>query len=174
MFSFSLHSFLKVLLFVCIISFTSCGYKPSINYAKNEIQGNIFVDFIIDLKDPRNSVLIKDDMNEILIHNFGTKLVFNKKEAQTILNIRMKSISMEELQYDKYGFNKLYKAKVTIAVMYKNQNKVKSFDVHGDYDFAIDTNSTITDTKRFEAIKNASSKALLEIISKIAIESFRK
>ncbi len=174
MFNFRLYSFLKILLFLCILTFASCGYKPSINYAKNEIQGNVFVDFIIDLKDPRNSVLIKDAMNEILIHNFGTKLVFDKKEAQTILNVRMKSISMEELQYDKYGFNKLYKAKVTIAVMYQNRKKIKSFDVHGDYDFAIDTNSTITDTKRFEAIKNASSKALLELISKIAVESLKK
>ena len=174
MFNFSLHSFLKIFFFAFILLFTACGYKPSINYAKNEIQGNVFVDFSIDLQDPRNSVLIKDAMNEILIHNFGTKLVFDKKEAQTILNIRMKSISMEELQYDEYGFNKLYKAKVVISVMYKNQKKIRSFDVRGDYDFAIDTNSTITDTKRFEAIKNASSKALLEMISKIAVESFKK
>ena len=63
-------------------------------------------------------------------------------------------LGFSTLQYDKDGYNKLYKANVVIAVKYfdKSTSKTKSFTVDGEYDFAVDIGSSINDTQRFEAI----------------------
>ncbi|PLY08833.1 MAG: hypothetical protein C0625_01320 [Arcobacter sp.] len=160
--------------FFLVFFITACGYKPSSQYAKEQLKGKIFVNLIIDLQDPRNAVLIKDAMNEIIIHRLDSKIVYDKSIADTIMDIKLNSVTMTVLQDDASGYNKLYKAVVSIYVKYTNKKKSDSFDVTGDYDFSIDDGTTITDTKRFEAIKNAATKALEEVISKIAVSSFKK
>lgn len=165
----------QFLLFLLIVtlSFNACGYKPSVTYAKKELLGNVFVNLFVDLQDPRNAVIIKDSVNELLIQKLGSKLVFDKKNAQTILNLRIDSVSMTTLQYDKDGHNKLYKAIVSILVGYENQDKKKAFNILGEENFSVDDGSVISDAKRFEAIKSASSNALDELISKIAVYSYK-
>ena len=169
---------LKQIVFsLCILFFiTACGYKPSSTYAKTQLSGKIFVNLIIDLEDPRNAVLIKDAMNELIVHRLDSKIVDKRELADTIVDLKLNSVSMQELQYDELGYNKLYKAVVSISVNYMNKktNKKEAFSLSGDYDFSIDNNTTITDTKRFEAIRNAASKALEELISKLAVVSFKK
>ena len=167
---------LSQLLLSCflVLFITACGYKPSSYYAKEELKGKIFVNLLIDLEDPRNAALIKDAMNEIIVHRLDSKIVYDRALADTIMDVQLKSVSMTVLQDDENGYNKLYKATANIYVKYKNKKGSNSFNVSGDYDFSIDDDSSITDTKRFEAIKNASSEALEEVISKIAINSFKK
>lgn len=157
-----------------IFVLTSCGYKPSSHYAKEQLSGKIFVDLIVDLKDPRNAVLIKDAMNELIVHRLDSEIVYDRSLADTIMKVKLNSVSMKVLQDDADGYNKLYKAVVSILVNYDNKKEKKSFNVSGDYDFSIDDGTSITDTKRFEAIKNAASKALEEVISKLAVNSFKK
>lgn len=163
-----------VLLLIVPFLFIACGYKPSSYYAKQQLKGSIFVNLIINLQDPRNAVIIKDAMHEIIVHRLDSNIVFDRKLADTILDLKLASVKMQELQYDESGYNKLYRAIVKIEVKYKKENETKSFDVSGDYEFSIGDGSTITDTKRFEAIKNAASKALEEVISKLAVQSFSK
>ena len=167
---------LSQLLFLFLLMFviTACGYKPSSHYAKEQLQGKIFVNLIIDLQDPRNAVLIKDAMNEIIVHRLDSEIVYDRRLADTVMDVQLKSVSMTILQDDEDGYNKLYKATTNIYVKYTNKKETKSFNVSGDYDFSIDDGTSITDTKRFEAIKNASSEALEEVISKIAVNSFKK
>ncbi len=165
---------LLVLAFFVAILFSGCGYKPSSYYAKEQISGNVFVDLYVDLKDPKNAVLIKDAMNEILVHRLNAKLVDNKNEADTIMKLRLSSVSLSESSYDDEGYTKLYKANVSILVSYENEKVKNAFTVSGTHDFSLDNSATITDTKRFEAIKIAASKALEEVISKIAVHSFKK
>lgn len=159
---------------VLVLLFTACGYKPSSQYAKEQLKGKIFVNLIINLKDPRNAVLIKDAMNELIVHRLDSRIVYDRSLADTIVDVKLNSIDMQELQYDKQGYNKLYKAVVGIFVKYRNKKEENSFIVSGDYDFSIDNGTTITDTKRFEAINNAANKALEEVISRLAIISFKK
>ncbi len=159
---------------ILILLFTACGYKTSSQYAKEQLQGKIFVNLIINLEDPRNAVLIKDAMNELIVHRLDARIVYDRALADTIVDIKLNSIDMQKLQYDKQGYNKLYKAVVSILIKYNNKIEEKSFLVSGTYDFSIDNGTTITDTKRFEAIKNAAKKALEEVISKLAIISFKK
>lgn len=165
----------KAVVFVLLmVTFAGCGYKPSAHYAKERIKGNVFVDLEVSIEDPKNSVLIKDSMSEILVSRLGAKLVYNKDIADTILNLKLNGVSLQVLQYDALGYEKLYRATVSIGVEYITEEKKGNIRVSGTYDFAIDGVNQISEAKRFEAIKNASSKALEEIISRLAIESFKK
>jgi len=177
----SMNVFRKVLFVLFTFTLTAviltgCGYKPSSHYAKKELSGKVFVKLFIDLKDPRNAVLIKDSINQLIVQKLESKLVYDEALADTVMSVKINSVSMKELQYDEAGYNKLYRATVSVGVSYvrKADNKRASFSVSGENDFSIDDGTTITDTKRFEAIKNASDDALNEVLSQIAVQSFRK
>lgn len=157
-----------------IVLFIGCGYKPSSHYAKERIQGKVFVDMYVSLEDPKNAVIIKDSMSEILVSRFGAELVHDKALADTIVFLRLQSVSMQTLQYDNVGYEKLYRANVSINVQYAGVKGEGNFNVTGKYDFSVDGDNEISEAKRFEAIRNASSKALEEVISKVAVDSFRK
>lgn len=165
-------------LFTFTISFSilGCGYKPSSYYAKEELSGNVFVNVLVDLEDPKNTVLVKDSINQILIQKLDSNLVTNEALADVVINLSVNSVKMQTLQYDRSGYNKLYKAVIRIKVSYykKSENKRKSFDLEGEYDFSIDNGTTISDSQRFEAIKAASDKALEEFISNVAVLSHKK
>ncbi len=160
----------------CFFTLSGCGYKPTTHYAKKELAGKVFVKLFIDLKDPQNSVLIKDAMNQLLAHKLDSKLVYDEAMADTIMNIKINSVRMTELQYDADGYNNLYRANVSINVRYtkKAENISRNFTVTGENDFSLGSSTTITDTKRYEAIKSASDDALDEVLSRIAIQSFKK
>ena len=66
-------------------------------------------------------------------------------------------------------------ANAAIAVKYfdKSTSKTKSFTVDGEYDFAVDIGSSINDTQRFEAISKASDMAVTDILSRVAVSSFK-
>ena len=95
-----MNIFKKVLfvLFTFIISFSffGCSYKPSSQYAKEEIQGNVFVKVTIDLEDPQNSVLIKDSINKLLIQKLDVDIVSSESLADTIMYIDVNRVSMHE------------------------------------------------------------------------------
>lgn len=159
---------------LAVLFLVGCGYKPSSHYAKERIKGKVFVDMYVSLEDPKNSVIIKDSMSEILVSRFGATLVHDKELADTLVFLRLGSVSMSTLQYDEIGYEKLYRANVTINVKYDGPEGKGNFNVTGRYDFSVDGDNEISEAKRFEAIRNASSKALEEVISKVAIDSFRK
>jgi len=159
--------FLSSLLIVFI--FVGCGYKPSVKYTRKVLGERIHVNVSISRKDPKNSVLIKDAVNEAVIGRFGASLS-DEKSADTNLYVTIGSTSFTPTAYDADGYVISYKAKVTLKTKYTTKTgKTKSFTTIGEYDFPIEANSVISDTKRFEAIKYASMDAINEIISKIAI-----
>lgn len=162
------------LLVIALLMLVGCGYKPTSHYAKERIKGKVYVDMFVSLEDPKNSVIIKDAMSEILVSRFGATLVHDKELADTVVYLKLGRVSMSTLQYDSTGFEKLYRANVTINVKYDGPNGKGDFNVAGKYDFSIDGANEISEAKRFEAIKNASSKALEEVVSKVAVDSFRK
>ncbi|NQY52491.1 MAG: hypothetical protein HRT42_02855 [Campylobacteraceae bacterium] len=170
----SINLFKKVFLILFVSLFLSCSYKPSVYYAKKEFSNNIYVDLDINLEDPKNSVLIKDAMNKLIISRLDSKLVKRKIEADKVVYIKLSKVSISEIQYDEKGFTKLYRASVNILVKVISLKEVKSFNVSGIYDFSLDDKSIINDSKRFDAIKNASNKALEQVLSKLSILSFKK
>ncbi len=163
-----------VLSTVILFLFTACGYKPSSTYVKKEINGKVFVDLNVNIEDPKNSVLIKDAMTELLVHRLDSKLTNKKELADTIILVKRNSVGLSTLQYDADGYIKLYKATANINVNYSNSEGKNSFNVSGTHDFSIEDGGTISDTKRYEAIKTAANKALDEVLSKVAILSFKQ
>ena len=169
----------KVLLTIFSVSlaflFVPCGYKPSTYYAKKEMEGNVYVKLDVSLVDPRNSVLVKDAVTKILIQKLDSNLVDKEKDADVVMNLGISSVDLSALQYDARGYNKLYKAQVFIRVdYYRKENGIKkSFTVDGEYDFAVDIGGTITDANRYDAITKASDQAVSEVVSRIAVQSFK-
>ena len=92
-----------------LILLTGCGYKPSSYYAKKEISGKVYVDLHVNLEDPKNSVLIKNALNELLINKLESELVYKKELADTIMNITLNSVNFTELSYGEDGYIQLYK-----------------------------------------------------------------
>ncbi len=159
-------------LFLTLISFIfiSCGYKPTMYYSKDILGDKIFVEVQTSLEDPENTVLIRDAINEAVIMKFRSRIVA-KKDARSILSMKLKRVSFLPIQYDKNGYVIAYKTYVDLLTKYRDKNgQGGEILSRGDYDFAIESNSVISDTKRFEAIKNASYKAVDEFISKLSIK----
>ena len=116
---------------------------------------------------------MKAAINEAIVSRFKGKLV-KKERADTILYVKLGSVSFSPLQYDKNGYVVYYRTKVTLFVKYTNKTENRSFNVTGTYDFPIEPNAVISDSKRFEAIRESSKKALDQFISKIAITGYLK
>ncbi len=145
-----------------------CGYKPTSLFANKILGDRIYAEVEISIKDPQNSILIKDAINEAILNKFKSS-ISSKEHATSKLFVKLNSISFVPIQYDKNGYVLSYKTYVSLKTTYYNRGGNKQIiTTRGDYDFPIRSNSVISDTKRFEAIKFASLKAIDEFISKIS------
>jgi len=173
---------------IVVVTFSGCGYKPTSYYAKNEINGKVYVKLNVNMNNADNSVLIKDAVNEMVVQQFKSSLTGDKSRANTLIDVSLSSVSFTTLQSDNQGYAKLYRTTVSIGLKYHNidTNKTKSLSVSGSYDYSVDIDiydinntlirkgdSVITDAKKDESIKIAAQKVLTEIFSIIAVESFR-
>lgn len=148
----------------------SCGYKPVSVASKAAIGKKVYVDISISANDPQNSVLIKDAVLEAVVSRFG-KYLSGKKEADTLIKAKIKSVGFEPLLYDRNGYVISYRTKVILQMdtNFKTFNS-KRYNANGKYDFLIQPNSIVSDKKRFEAIKNSSLDALDEYIAFMSIK----
>ncbi|RUM64213.1 MAG: hypothetical protein DSZ05_07725 [Sulfurospirillum sp.] len=162
-----------LLLLPLILFFVSCGYKPTMIYSKEVLGENIYVEVKTSLKDPENTVLIRDALNEAVITRFRSRIV-PRQNASSQLVMSLKRVSFLPIQYDKNGYVIAYKTYVDLLTRYKDKAGHSGvITSRGDYDFAIESNSVISDTKRFEAIKHASYKAIEEFISKLSVKGIK-
>lgn len=154
--------------------FTGCGYKPTATYASKAISGKTYVNVNIDIDNAANSVLLKDAIIELLIGKFGVQITTNKNDATSFIEAKLKSVSQTLIQTDTQGFAKVYRENVTVEITYYQKNKQhKTFTLSNYYDFTVDNDSSVTQTKKDEAVKIAISKALVNIFSKIAVDTFK-
>ena len=159
---------------VCLISlvllFSACGYKPTSVYTKKVLGERIYVKVETSLEDPENSVLIRDAVNEAVVYKFNAKIA-SPGSASSKLFVKLEYVNFQPIEYDSNGYVIAYKTNVALRVGYHDKlNKLKSLKTQGDYDFNIESNSVISDTKRFNAIKEASQKAIDAFISRISVE----
>jgi hypothetical protein len=156
------------------LSYNSCGYKPTSVYVRDTLKGKVYITVDIDMNNARNSVLIKDALIDLLIGRFNLLITPNKQEANSFVKGKIISIKHKELQADTSGFAKVYRETIKIQISYnKRDSKVRTFTLSSYYDFTVDTDSTVTESKKDEAISIAISKALKNIFSKIAIKSYK-
>ncbi len=163
----------RVWLVCLVLLLSACGYKPTSVYTKKVLGNAIYVKVETSLEDPENSVLIRDALNEAVIYKFHAKIA-DKNDASSKLFVTLEHVNFQPIEYDNNGYVIAYKTNVTLLTSYHDKkNKSKSVKTYGDFDFNIASNSVISDTKRFNAIKEASQKAIDAFISRIAVEGIK-
>ncbi len=158
---------------ILLLTMSACGYKPSSFYTSKVIRDKIYVKVVTSLQDPENSVIIRDAINEALIYKLHAKIVPESAQYAK-LHVELAAVNFQPIEYDNNGYVIAYKTNVTLkTTYYDREGKKRLIKTYGDYDFNIESNSVISDTKRFNAIKEASQKALDAFISRLAIEGVR-
>ena len=153
--------------------FVACGYLPTSKVASNVFSDKIYVYVSISQQDARNSIYIVDTVRELIINKLD-KSPANKDEADESLYVNMQSLSFIPIIYDENGYVIAYKTRITLGfeLHFKDGHKEK-ITTSGDYDFAISPNSVISDSARFDAIRNASSEAFDEFVSIISMRGLK-
>lgn len=150
-----------------LIEFFGCaGYQPVATLNKKVFNDEIYARVIVDKENPNNSVLIQNAINEIIVNKFDATIQNSKNDIKTNMIIRTKNINFDPISYDENGYIVSYKNIVTLEILYNGTTYTNT----GIYTFSIESQSTITQAKRFEAIQEASSKALDSFISDIIIK----
>lgn len=167
-------SMLLTAIFMLVMLFVSgCGYKPSSLYAREVLGESVYADVEVYLRDPENTVLIRDALNVAIASRFKGRIVNSASEAESVLNVKVKSVQFTPLQYDKNGYVITYRTRLFLTIGQTRGGVFRVYDTEGIYDFNIEPNSVISDTKRFEAIKFASIRALDRFVSQLGIEGLR-
>lgn len=151
-----------------------CGYRPITHYTKEVLGERIYVDMAVSLRDPENTVLIKDALSDAVMTRFRGRLA-SKDGAESTIKVVLGSVVFSSLADTKDGFTSFYRASVSLGFTYEDKNgKTHSFSTSGRHDFSVDDSSILTDSKRFEAIRIASIQAIDQFISHITMEGAKR
>jgi hypothetical protein len=161
----------QIFLTLLIFFFIGCGYKPASLYTKEFFSEPIYTEVEISLAEPENSVYIKDAVNEAVVVRFKGQ-VTKDSNANSKLFVTIEDIDFRAIEYDKDGYITRYSIKVVLDMDYRASKKFK-FKTDGFYEFKVEPASIVTDIKRYEAIKEASSRAIDMFITKILILGYR-
>ncbi len=147
-----------------------CGYKPISQLSRESLGEHIYVDIVIDLRDPENSVLIKDALLQAILARLHGNLASSKESADSSVRVSLDSVSFSSLADNKKGFTLFYRARVVLQFSYEDKKgQMHQFSAQGKHDFSIEDSSILSDSKRFEAIKRASIQAIDAFISHVAL-----
>ena len=173
---------MRFFVFLLAVFFAGCSYRPISNITKDIMDDSVYVDVVISKEDPKNSVWIKDSVKEGVLSRLSKNLS-EDKNANTSILVSIKSISLQPLLYDDYGYTSSYKIVLVLEFDTKFKNKgSQKIITSGDYDFAVSqkvknaryTDSILSDTQRFNAIKEASKEAFDEYVAIIAMRGYKE
>ncbi|MDF1881730.1 hypothetical protein JHD50_10535 [Sulfurimonas sp. MAG313] len=156
-------------IFLVFIFITGCGYLPASKQARKVVGASLYVEVVVPLDDPENAVIIKDATRQAVVTRFHSALVSASK-AKTTLLVKLSNISFVPLQYDKNGYIAVYRAIISLNITRKRGNSKKIYRSKGIFDFTIEPNAVITDNQRFNAITQASLKALDSFVAQVGAE----
>ncbi len=159
-------------LLLVLFLWQGCGYKPAKRYVRTILGSKVYTEVVVDLRDPQNSVLIKDALNQAILRRFGQNLV-PRSRADTVVRVEMKHLYFTPLEYDADGYVIYYRTKVILDFTLHSQKGIRHIQTSGLYDFPIEPNSVITDAMRYIAIKEAANKALDRFISQLSFQGAR-
>lgn len=163
----------RFFLTLSLIFILGCGYKPASTYTKEFFDDEIFTKIKLLLSEPENSIVIKDAVNEAIAIRFQGKVTKNP-EAKSRLFVEVDKIDFREIEYDKNGYITRYSIKVVLNIDYQSMNRNFKFKTEGFYEFKVEPASILTDFKRYEAIKEASLRAIDMFITKVLIAGYKK
>ncbi len=155
---------MRTIIYILIFTFIGCGYKPSANFIDKTLGKKVYTNVVVSLADPQNSVLIKDAIYKALYSRLDTT-VTDKDRADSIIEVKYKSIKFKPLQYDKHGYVIYYQADTTLDFTYIKDKKIVKKTITGRYSFPIRPSAIISTSLRFEAIKNGSNRAIEQFIA---------
>jgi hypothetical protein len=126
----------------------------------------------INIKNPTDAIFLKDALNEAVIAVFNAKI--DNINYDSKIELKVNSISISAIDYDKNGYPILYrtKASITASIIDTNHNLHK-YSAVGSYDFSIDSNAVLSDDIKHNSIKEAFLKALQMIEFNIAQEGIK-
>ena len=157
------------LLFILLIIFLSCGYKPSAQYAKKLVGEKVYTEVDVSLSDPENAVLTKDALNMALQTRLKRR-VSKSKNADSSIFVLYKDIRFIPLQYDRNGYVVFYQAHITLDFTFKKEKIVEKRKIVGRFEFPIRPSAIISNDLRLKAIEKGSLKALDEFISYLSVK----
>lgn len=158
-----------------------CGYKPISKVANNIMGDGVYIEVFIDKSEPKNSVFIKDAVKEGIVSRLGKRLS-DKDSANISISVVTKSLTYQATIYDEYGYISSYRAILNLEFKTKfKDGTIENIQSTGEYDFSIArrakstryADSVISETEKFEAIKEASKEAFDEFISKLAVKGYK-
>ncbi|OUT09614.1 penicillin-binding protein [Campylobacter concisus] len=165
-----------IAIFIC-----GCGYKPVSKITHDLVGDKIYVDVIISKEEPKNSVWIKDAVKEGMVARLNKNLS-SKESADTSIIISVKDLNYEAIIYDEFGYITSYKAHLNLNYKTKfKDGSVVDIPATGEYDFSVArrqkdvrfADSVLSDTQKYEAIKEASKEAFDEYIASLAVKGYR-
>ncbi|MGP1484588.1 MAG: LPS assembly lipoprotein LptE [Campylobacter sp.] len=172
---------MRIFTFLLVFFLSGCGYKPTSHLTRDIINDDVYVDVVIDKVDPKNSVWIKDSVKDGVVSRLSKKLRSDKNSNSHII-VSIKSITLLPLLYDEYGYASSYKA----VLMLEFDTKFKDLTIQkiitsGEYDFAVSqkvknvryADSVLSDSQRYNAIREASKEAFNEYIAVLAMKGFK-
>lgn len=162
--------FLFLVICVCLVG---CGYQPIAHQANKALGGKVFVEVKISLRDPQNSVELKDAISRSIFERLHGRVV-DKQEADSVVEVELQNVLFHSLAENKTGFATFYRCEVNVRFKYTNRytQSTRIFTKKGYYNFSLGESSNITDSVRIEAINEAVIQALDGFISQVGIETF--
>lgn len=166
---------MKILRYTCFVVLlfwlNACGYQPIAHKAKEAVGDKVFVVVKINLRDPQNSVVLKDEVSKAIFERLHTN-VSSKEEATSAIEVQLQNISFSSLAENRTGFATFYRCIVDVEFKYTNTStqKTRIFSKRGYHNFALNDTSIITDSVRLEAINKAVLQAIDGFISQVGID----
>ncbi|MDR1976429.1 MAG: LPS assembly lipoprotein LptE [Campylobacteraceae bacterium] len=163
-----------ITLIILSVFIVGCGYKPSAQLARSVIGDSVYVYVAMSRTDPQNTVLIKDAVQTAFVDKFSSKMV-ERAVADTVLNVSLASVDFRPLVYDTNGYVISYRTIARLKIDYSlGSGERGSVTTNGQYDFPIEADSIISDTRRFEAIRYACADAIDEFTAIVAIKGLQR
>ncbi|WP_104721128.1 hypothetical protein [Helicobacter mesocricetorum] len=161
----------KYSLLIFMLVLMGCGYTPIAHHTKEAFGDRVFVEVKIDVRDPKNSVTLKDEVSKAIFKKLHTP-IGDKEDSIAVIEIILKNISFSPLAENTIGFSTFYQCQTEIEFKYTNKvtQKTRVFTKQGYYNFALGDVSVITDSIRMEAINKAVLNTLDNFISQIGID----
>ena len=94
----------KLFLFLVVCVFLAgCGYQPIAHQANKALGGKVFVEVKISLRDPQNSVELKDSVSRSIFERLHSRVV-DKQEADSVVEVELQNVLFHTLAENKTGF----------------------------------------------------------------------
>lgn len=151
-----------------LLVFAGCSYKPVTVWTKEALGDQVYVEVAVSPTDPENTVFIKDAVMQAVRTELGSSLS-TKEASRSQIYVKLQSVSFAPMQRDGQGYVVSYRTTTSLSFqVYDRDGQTKSFSTSGSYDFAIEPSSVISESKRFESIKESSAKAIDQAILQLA------